>query len=341
MSRESAQSRAAGLEAEAADWLARLDRDGRLDGDVELEAVAAQDPDFGAWLNQSAAHRVAALRLWSTWRRTERLAALRRPVAPARAAQAPARRTVLVAASAAAAGVALVAGVLGASHFGAFFSGAPRGAVDTAAYETPVGGKLDVMLPDGSAVTLNSATQLSFRREAAAHRVMLLEGEAYFSVSRERDAPFIVDAGRGEVRVLGTEFAVERRGDMIEVAVTEGEVLLSGSDPLSAEALRAGMIGFVSADGVLVEEVGAESVDDRLLWREGRVRFSRTRLSEAAAEFNRYNDTQLIIGDAETGAIQIGGTFRVDDPEAFARLAQSGLGLTVRRREGVIELRAD
>lgn len=59
-------------------------------------------------------------------------------------------------------------------------------------------------------------------------------------------------------------------------------------------------------------------------------------LAEAAAQFNRYNTTKLVITDAAVGSIRIGGSFDANNVEAFARLVQSGFGLDLQVRGGEI-----
>ena len=49
--------------------------------------------------------------------------------------------------------------------------------------------------------------------------------------------------------------------------------------------------------------------------------------SEAVAAFNRHNPRPLVLGEPELGQIPIGGTFRVDNPEGFARLLEVTLGI--------------
>ena len=55
------------VEAQAADWLARLDGDGWADADAAALA---------AWLEAATAHRVAFLRLQAAWSESDRLQAL-------------------------------------------------------------------------------------------------------------------------------------------------------------------------------------------------------------------------------------------------------------------------
>ena len=40
-------------------------------------------------------------------------------------------------------------------------------------------------------------------------------------------------------------------------------------------------------------------------------------LPEVAAEFNRYNGRQLVMGDPATGHLRVGGKFRLTDLEGF------------------------
>lgn len=318
-------------DARAANWLARLDREEHLDGSTTLDVLAERVPEFGDWIDESVAHRVSFLRLFSTWQRTHRLAALK---GSSKAPIGVWRRRRAIWAGALAACFALT--IVGLT----VLSAPPRQPEpDIQTYATAIGDSREVTLADGTSVHLNSSTQLTVSLTPDDRRVMLLSGEAFFDVSPDPGRPFKVIAGNGTVEVLGTSFSVERRDDLVEVLVTEGIVTLEGpSSAAGREMLRAGMAGYADSRGVIVEAVGVEAIGDRLLWREGRLRFDATPLSEVAAEFNRYNDIQLVIADETTGEIRIGGTFPLDEVEAFVRLAEHGLGLKVRRDRDTIRI---
>jgi transmembrane sensor len=71
-----------------------------------------------------------------------------------------------------------------------------------------------------------------------------------------------------------------------------------------------------------VENLPPQAVIQRLAWsgiylKEGWIAFQGQTLESAAAEFNMHNSRQLIIGDAATGQLRIGGKFRVTDVDAF------------------------
>lgn len=321
------------VEAEASDWLARLDAEGYFQGPSSIEQLASQHSDFGAWVSASVERRVAFLRLLNAWQRSARLAALHDPAVSVGAGRSKTAWTVGATALAAAAAIAVV------SVFSLTTAPPALQPVDVI-HATVIGETRTLTLEDGSQVTLNTNTQLRVSFEDAVRRVSLDTGEAFFEVAGDSARPFIVDSAHGRVEVLGTAFAVETRGDMIEVTVAEGTVGLSASGVagVKPDRLAPGMIGYAGANGVVLEMVGLESVEERLLWREGRLRFTATPLSEVVTEFNRYNTKPMQIMDAEVGAIEIGGTFTATNAEAFAHLAENGLGLRVLHRPDTVEL---
>lgn len=90
-------------------------------------------------------------------------------------------------------------------------------------YDTAIGQKLKIELPDGSEVTLNANSSLSFSSDSwDKNRELWLEGEAYFRVKKGKS--FRVKTTSGDVSVLGTQFTVKELGDFFEVMCFEGSV---------------------------------------------------------------------------------------------------------------------
>lgn len=86
-----------------------------------------------------------------------------------------------------------------------------------------------VMLPDGSEVKLNSASQLSYNsKDWEEERSLTLEGEGFFKV--EKGSRFDVSTKNGTVTVLGTSFNVKSRGEMFEVVCYTGKVEVSSEN---------------------------------------------------------------------------------------------------------------
>jgi len=91
----------------------------------------------------------------------------------------------------------------------------------------PYGSKTKVNLPDGSTVTLNSGSDLSyysaeFNKE---RRTVLLSGEGFFEVKTDPSRPFYVNTPGIKVKALGTTFNLKAYPD----EDIEEMMLLSGS----------------------------------------------------------------------------------------------------------------
>lgn len=104
--------------------------------------------------------------------------------------------------------------------------------------EVPVGGEFELALADGSRVWLNSTTKFRYPTYFTGKtREVFVEGEAFFSVAKNADSPFIVHAGGVQVKVLGTEFNLSAYpGENTVTTLAKGEVEVVGeSDKVSLQ----------------------------------------------------------------------------------------------------------
>jgi len=191
------------------------------------------------------------------------------------------------------------------------------------------------VLEDGSAVELNRGAQVSVRFTDEKRLVDLLAGEAHFTVSKDASRPFIVRARGTVVQAVGTAFNVLLNSDRVEVLVTEGRVLLNPSIATTRESvideseplvrsLTAGQRSVVDFQSVVappvIEAISLDSMDLRLAWKNERLDFTDTPLSEVILEFNRRNHTQFVIGDEPTKAIPFSGTLKPQNIDDFIEL---------------------
>ncbi|HZL09546.1 MAG TPA: FecR family protein [Prolixibacteraceae bacterium] len=93
----------------------------------------------------------------------------------------------------------------------------------------PLGSTSEIVLPDNSRVWLNAGSKIRYSTSFNKNdRMLYLEGEGYFKVSKNKKLPFIVDAFGFEVKAVGTEFNVKAYKDdaTIETTMVEGKVSL-------------------------------------------------------------------------------------------------------------------
>lgn len=313
------------IEEKAAHWLMQ-----RADG-LSADDQARLD----AWLDAAPEHRTAFWRLEYSWEKAGRLVALRGPdtlaVAIAETAPSVASHRLLPRwAVGLAAALALAVLISTAAVW-------PR----PTHYATDTGERRLVALSDGSRVELNTETRLRASMSPDSREAWVDKGEAYFDVAHDASRPFTVHMGDRTVRVLGTRFSVRRDGDDVRVVVAEGRVRLSGpkTGPASKSIVlvRGDVVTGVGAS-VLQSRTSGQRVEDQLAWRRGLLVFDQITLSDAAAEFNRYNQIQLKVLDSPTAGIRIGGSFEATNVEAFVRLLQSAYGLDVIREGATLKI---
>ncbi|HEY4212034.1 MAG TPA: FecR domain-containing protein [Steroidobacteraceae bacterium] len=214
-------------------------------------------------------------------------------------------------------------------------------------YATEIGGRQEIILGDGSTVELNTDSQLRAKLSRSRRDLVLVQGEALFHVAHDRKRPFYVQAAGTVVRAVGTEFSVRiRDGEHVSVLVKEGLVAVgrnnTSDQPLvspNSDQVAAGEGASVGKDGVAVKSIAPDDMLRRLSWTAGRLSFQGVPLSEAVAEFNRYNRRHLLVADPSIVEISFGGNFRATDPESFVETLEHSFGVRAdTAADGTIEL---
>lgn len=307
------------IEAAAAGWL----REKHFEAWSDDRQAA-----FETWLAASLAHRVAYIRLEAAWEKTERANALYQPMrsVPLRPDKTWTKRVTITAA----ASMFLVASVIAAKNFQQ-----PEEKV----FSTSVGGREMVSFADGSQIDLNTNTVLRTRISATSRLVILEKGEAFFRIKHDASHPFVALVAGHRVTDLGTKFLIRNEPNRLEVALVEGRARFDTQDsnvrPISVELMPGDVVVSKNNEMTLTRKA-APAMARELGWRHGVVIFDNTTLADAAAEFNRYSTTKLVIVGLSVSALKINGTFQVDSLDSFAETAQDALGLRLEHRAKTI-----
>ncbi|CAH0188027.1 FecR family protein [Pseudomonas brassicacearum] len=172
-----------------------------------------------------------------------------------------------------------------------------------------------VILGDGSQVELNLGSELVFANYKNERRVTLKKGEAFFDVSHDKQHPFVVRAGQGQVRVTGTRFNVWMYQDHVRVSLLEGSVRVTSNQALTRDGLplSPGMQASYKAGDPQpqVRETGPN--DSSLAWRNGKLVLDNLALSDALPLINRYLDRPVMLADNSTGGLRIGGVYNISE----------------------------
>jgi transmembrane sensor len=98
---------------------------------------------------------------------------------------------------------------------------------------TPRNVRSRMILTDGSSVTLNSDSRLKYPANfAGPSREVYLTGEAYFTIQKDAEHPFIIHTNKMTIRVLGTSFNVRcyPDDDAMETTLIQGSIEVTFPD---------------------------------------------------------------------------------------------------------------
>lgn len=219
----------------------------------------------------------------------------------------------------------------------------PAAASSPVEYATRAGEQRVVDLPDGSRLTLNTATRLRVRYGNATRGVELLAGEVLCAVHKDAERPFEVGANGGVTRAVGTQFAVQVTQAETFVAVLEGTVSVTSNasrdDSAPPSLVSAGEAVTYASTGPGVRRTHADLQRIRA-WTEHRIVFDDVSLQAALADYNRYTTTPIRLANAEFSEKRVYGNFAIGDEAAFLGALGEMLPLKATRANGEIVLEA-
>jgi len=136
---------------------------------------------------------------------------------------------------------------------------------------------LTQVLPDGSNVTLNknSVLSYSFAADGGNRNVKLERGEVFFNVAPDKQRPFIIEADGVNIEVVGTSFNVKHTESLTEVIVETGIVKVSEGEQVvelhkgEKVTAKGGKLTFLKNTDQLYNYYRSDEfvADDTPLWR--------------------------------------------------------------------------
>lgn len=158
---------------------------------------------------------------------------------------------------------------------------------------TPKGGQFQVILPDGSRVWLNAASSIKFPTAVSGtERKVVVSGEAYFEVSKNKAMPFRVVTNKQTIEVLGTHFNINAYSDESRVKTTliEGCVKINYDD--QTVLLKPNQQASINtANSVInIKEVDTEDV---IAWKNGVFTFESADIAFIMRQAARWYDVSI------------------------------------------------
>jgi transmembrane sensor len=180
-----------------------------------------------------------------------------------------------------------------------------------------------VTLADQSQVTLDADSAIAVDFSRGERHVQLRRGAGFFNVTHTGD-PFVVDAEKGQARVLGTQFEVRLQPHGAQVTVLSGRVGVTANEQAGQQILTAGQ-QVAYGDG-LAEKLHSVDSEAQLAWRQGWLNYYKATLAEVVLDLERYYPGRILLLNDELAARRVSGSFPSKDPQAVLSSLQGVLG---------------
>jgi transmembrane sensor len=196
----------------------------------------------------------------------------------------------------------------------------------------------EVLLPDGSKVFLNRNSIISFNKyPGKTTRNVILKGEAFFDIKRDPSRPFVIDAGKAEIKVLGTSFSVltSNANNAVEVYVKTGSVLLTNSSG-NQIVLEPGYIGTMDSKS------SARNLNDDpnyLAWNTDLLDYKNTPLEKVFADLKKVYNIDVIADNPEILKFPLRATYEKEPQDTIMKVLCTTFDLELKKDGAVYHLK--
>ncbi len=210
--------------------------------------------------------------------------------------------------------------------------------LNTVSIKTDLAQQRVINLPDGSRVTLNANTKLAYSKSfGKTDRDISLKGEAFFEVAKNADLPFVIEANKAAIKVVGTKFNVKayKKSDDIEVAVVEGVVqLYETKQPEKRTVLTAGETGIYMKEKEAIKKLSHLNPNS-ISWKTKKIVFENSSLKYVFMVLsNTYNVEFTVSEPVEDCKISV--SFDQSDLSSILKVLKSTLHLTYTKKGAAV-----
>jgi len=193
-------------------------------------------------------------------------------------------------------------------------------------------------LPDGSMVWLNAKSTLTYQKDfGSSLREVVLTGEGYFDVVKDKDHPFIVNTGAMRLKVLGTAFNVRSfvNDKTAEAALIRGsievtllnhpdkKIMLKPSEKLTVRNIRQAPAEEIKVSAgrkdqtnqvplMVLSNIKLSKENNMPLetqWLENKLTFESETFEDLAPRMERYFNIDIKFDDENVKTIPFSGSF--------------------------------
>ncbi|RZJ51615.1 MAG: FecR family protein [Chryseobacterium sp.] len=191
---------------------------------------------------------------------------------------------------------------------------------DKISYNTlkvPYGKRFKVTLSDGTVVSLNSGTTFRYPEQFGINgkRNVFLTGEAFFEVAKDKEHPFVVNANKVDIEVLGTKFNVSAypENPTVNSTLVEGSIqMYEVENQSNLVLLKPNQMATWQNNS---KKIITKEVDPTFYsaWTKGELAFKDTPFSTIAKIIQRTYDVEIINENSDLARQNFTGTITISE----------------------------
>lgn len=197
-------------------------------------------------------------------------------------------------------------------------------------FRTDVGQQAEVTLPDGSTVTLDTASRLRVLFSGQERRVVL-DGQGWFDL-KPSSRPFVIVAADRTLTTNTGRFDVRTDPGQVRAFAADGSLSIGAGADGASIALDPGRLIAIAGSDASIRRLDNPAAFTG--WRTGMLQFDDVRLADAVGELNRYRRTPIRVEGNRAANMRISGSFHTAETPAFVNALTSGFPIRVTRDSG-------
>jgi transmembrane sensor len=201
--------------------------------------------------------------------------------------------------------------------------------------KTPAWTRAKFSLPDGTTGWLNSNSSVKYKGNFYTDRQVILTGEVFFDVFKDKKRPFIVNTREINVKVLGTKFNIAsyENENNVEVILKEGELLFNDKERNKSYTMKPN--DMVVYDKTVRDfSINVVPSQKYMSWTEGKLEFRNDPLDVIARRLERWYNVDVEINGSISQDQRLRATFIDESLEVVLNLLSRTLPINYRIENG-------
>lgn len=198
----------------------------------------------------------------------------------------------------------------------------------------PNGKIFDLVLSDGTKIKLNAGSSIKYPVKflEGNDRMVYLNGEAFFDVTKDQKHPFIVNANEINIRVLGTQFNVSSypEDQQISTVLVEGAVsIYNREEAYNKNTASLLTPGHKAEWGKIKKSISIEDADTSIYtaWMNGELIFKDLPFNNIIHKLERHYNVTIVNNNKLLGKKRFDATFDTETIEQVLNTLNKGVAI--------------